>query len=71
MQATDEVEIQRLTATLKDRVAASLEQWAIVEQARIRRMEEELAELISQRPATSGFPCVRARRMPTIALLLP
>jgi hypothetical protein len=45
VQATDEAAKQRLTEKLKERIAASLEQWAIVEQARIRRMEAELAKL--------------------------
>ncbi len=43
--ATDEAEKQRLTAKLKERIAASLEQWANVENARIRRLESELAKL--------------------------
>ena len=43
--ATDEAEKARLTAKLRTLIAASFEQWAIVEQARVRRVEAELTKL--------------------------
>lgn len=42
---TDAAEKEKLTAKLKTLIAASLDQWTIVEQARIRRIEAELAKL--------------------------
>ena len=42
---SDEATKQSLTDKLKVVIAASLEQWAIVEQARIRRLEADLAKL--------------------------
>jgi hypothetical protein len=46
--ATDEAEKEKLTVKLKSIIAASVEQWTIVEQARIRRLEAELAKLKSE-----------------------
>ena len=43
--ATDEAEKAKLTAKLRTLITASIEQWAIVEQARVRRVEAELAKL--------------------------
>lgn len=45
MLAADEAEKAKLTAKLRSLIAASFEQWAIVEQARVRRVETELAKL--------------------------
>jgi hypothetical protein len=45
VQSKDDAETKQLTAKLREVIAASYEQWAIVEQARIRRMEAELAKL--------------------------
>lgn len=42
---TDEAEKAKLTAKLRTLIAASFEQWTIVEQARVRRVEAELARL--------------------------
>jgi hypothetical protein len=45
VQSKDDEETKQLTAKLREVISASCEQWAIVEQARIRRMEGELAKL--------------------------
>lgn len=43
--STDAAETERLTKRLRGLLDASFEQWAIVEQARIARLEKELAAL--------------------------
>ena len=43
--STDEKKRAQLTAELSDLIAASYDQWAIVEQARVKRMEAELTKM--------------------------
>ena len=45
LATADAKEKERLTGKLRGLIDASFEQWAIVEQARIRRVEQELAKL--------------------------
>ena len=42
---TDKVEQQRLTQQLRELISQSFEQWIIVEQARVKRLEGELADV--------------------------
>jgi hypothetical protein len=46
--STDETEKASLTVKLKARIAESFDQWLIVEQSRLRRLEAELAKLRSE-----------------------
>lgn len=43
LASNDKAEQERLTAELRGIIDASFEQWAIVEQARVKRLENELA----------------------------
>lgn len=45
LRSKDDAERRQLTARLRQLIAESFDQWAIVEQARIRRLEEDLAAL--------------------------
>ncbi len=45
LRATDPTEKDRLTTKLNELISASYDQWTIVEQARVRRMEAELTKL--------------------------